>query len=649
MLESRNLGPMIAMEMSTIKYRAEIDGLRALAVISVVLYHAFPGLIPGGFVGVDIFFVISGYLITSILLQENKRGEFSILEFYRRRINRIFPALLVVMISVMVFCWFTFFSDEYMQLGKHVAGGAGFVSNIVLYSESGYFDSSSAVKPLLHLWSLGVEEQYYIVLPVLLWALYRLRLSLFVSLAIVALASFSFGAIEVYKNQISGFYLPQYRAWELFAGSLIACASASESDARLPLSVRKALAVVGLILIAACLFLYSESLIFPGFYALPPVIGSCMVIMYAKYFRPVNVLLSNRLAVIIGLISYPLYLWHWPVISITRIINGDIPPSSVQAYGLILSLALACGTYFLVERPLKRIKSVKLKTIPLALMMIIVGSFGYYVFINNGVETRGIVASSKAVNSQLNGALWQYINNDNCKERYHFEYQGKMPVWFCEMKYNRAPDVLLLGNSYANHLYPGIAINPNSDGVNILSIGTSDITYGLVSGIGSVGERQMVFLNNIIKSEPSIRTVIISGVNPRPDDRYIENLKKRVDFIASEGKKIIIFYPHAMMNKNIKACFTRPLKPATQDCHTGIGEVNEIRKNFSTLETAIRESHPDVMFFDPNKVFCSKSGCSSVIDGLPVFRDDYKHFSVYASEKVGDHFYEWARQENITL
>ncbi|WP_172740572.1 acyltransferase [Citrobacter sp. CFNIH10] len=434
----------------SIKYRPEIDGLRALAVTSVVFYHAFKDLLPGGFVGVDIFFVISGYLITSILIKENKQGEFSILEFYRRRVNRIFPALLVVMLSVMAFCWFTFFTDEYMQLGKHVAGGSGFVSNIVLFYESGYFDASSVTKPFLHLWSLGVEEQYYIVLPILLWLLYKVRINVTASLCVIAITSFIFGAIEVYRDPTAGFYLPQYRAWELFSGSIIACLHMSGKTDRIPTVAKKIFAVAGISILIGCFILYRDTIPFPGIYALAPVAGSCLVILYANSFRPVNVLLSNKLVVFVGLISYPFYLWHWPVISVMRIINGDDVSAMVQASGVALSFFLSCATYLLIERPLKRVKSVSFKTIPLVAIMFCTGIFGYYVFYNNGLETRGIIENSKAVNRQLNGALWQYINNSNCKNRYHFADQDEMPVWFCEMKYNKSPDVILIGGNDSN-------------------------------------------------------------------------------------------------------------------------------------------------------------------------------------------------------
>ena len=175
---------------TALTYRPDIDGLRAFAVIAVVTYHAFPALLPGGFVGVDVFFVISGFLISSILYSNLEAGRFSMLDFYGRRIRRIFPALILVMSACYALGWFVLLPDEYAQLGKHIAGGAGFVQNFVLWSESGYFDNAAETKPLLHLWSLGIEEQFYIVWPILLWIAYRLRLNLLSMTILIAVISF---------------------------------------------------------------------------------------------------------------------------------------------------------------------------------------------------------------------------------------------------------------------------------------------------------------------------------------------------------------------------------------------------------------------------------------------------------------------------
>lgn len=204
------------------KYRPDIDGLRAIAVLSVVIYHAFPKLVRGGFIGVDIFFVISGFLISTIIMGSLERNSFSFIEFYSRRIKRIFPALLLVLITSFVFGWFALLADEYKQLGKHIAGGAGFVSNFLFWNESGYFDNAAETKPLLHLWSLGIEEQFYIIWPLLLWLVWKKRFNFLTMTIMVAVISFALNISKVHDDAVAAFYSPQTRLWELLVGSVLA-------------------------------------------------------------------------------------------------------------------------------------------------------------------------------------------------------------------------------------------------------------------------------------------------------------------------------------------------------------------------------------------------------------------------------------------
>ena len=200
------------------KYRSDIDGLRALAVLSVLGFHAFPEFIRGGYIGVDIFFIISGYLISTILFENLQNGSFSFFIFYARRIRRIFPALILVLAACFAFGWFTLRSDEYKQLGKHIAGGAGFIDNFIFLNEAGYFDNSADTKPLLHLWSLGIEEQFYIIWPVLLWYFWRIGANpLTVAVTILAV-SFALNLETVKTDVITTFYSPVTRFWELLSG-----------------------------------------------------------------------------------------------------------------------------------------------------------------------------------------------------------------------------------------------------------------------------------------------------------------------------------------------------------------------------------------------------------------------------------------------
>jgi peptidoglycan/LPS O-acetylase OafA/YrhL len=205
-----------------VAYRPDIDGLRAVAVLIVVLFHAWPNWLKGGFIGVDIFFVISGFLITSIIVQELRNGKFSIRQFYVRRVRRIFPALITVVLATLAFGWYVLLKNEFAQLGKHILGAATFVSNFVLWNEAGYFDNDHTTKPLLHLWSLGVEEQFYLVWPLMLSLFFRRHAGILLFLAITLAASFLFGLYATYNAPVAAYFSPVTRFWELASGGLVA-------------------------------------------------------------------------------------------------------------------------------------------------------------------------------------------------------------------------------------------------------------------------------------------------------------------------------------------------------------------------------------------------------------------------------------------
>lgn len=205
-----------------LKYRSDIDGLRALAVLAVVIFHAFPTIVPGGFTGVDIFFVISGYLISTIIFESLNKSTFSFIEFYARRIRRIFPALILVLMSSFLFGWFVMLADEMKQLGKHIVGGALFILNFILWSESSYFDNAVELKPLVNLWSLAVEEQFYLVWPLMLWAAYKMRRNLLSLVVAICLISFFQNLYQIKSDSIGDFYSPFTRFWELMFGSILA-------------------------------------------------------------------------------------------------------------------------------------------------------------------------------------------------------------------------------------------------------------------------------------------------------------------------------------------------------------------------------------------------------------------------------------------
>jgi peptidoglycan/LPS O-acetylase OafA/YrhL len=386
-------------------YRPDIDGLRAVAVLAVIGFHAFPAWIRGGFVGVDVFFVISGYLISTILLACMERGSFRFSQFYMRRIRRIFPALIVVLLACMVAGWLVLFSSEYKALGKHVAGSAALVSNFVLWNEAGYFDKAAASKPLLHIWSLGIEEQFYIVWPLLLFLVWKRKAATLALLLLLLISSFTFNVLS--SDPVADFYSPLTRFWELMAGGVLAYLSLHWEDlavifGKLPRPAfqmigagtapgsmtRNITAVIGLLLIVVTVLMVDEAMKFPGWWALLPVVGTYLMIAAGPNTWIGNRLLANKALVAVGLISYPLYLWHWPLLSFIRIVNGAAPSAAVAALAILLSFALAGLTYLLVEKPLRFGKSGPIKAVALLAVMAAIGLAGYFTYARGGFAFR---------------------------------------------------------------------------------------------------------------------------------------------------------------------------------------------------------------------------------------------------------------------
>jgi len=382
------------------KYRPDIDGLRAIAVMSVVLFHVFPRVLRGGYVGVDIFFVISGFLITSILFGEFSTGRFSLAAFYGRRIRRIFPTLGLVLALVLGYGLVVLMPSELARLGKHVLYGAGFLSNIALWSESGYFDTTAASKPLLHLWSLGIEEQFYILWPATLWLAHRFRANMLGLVAVVFAASFGANIVMAGINISDDFYLPVSRFWELLAGAAMAWTATPDFQPaaqkllrRWPILGNRQLAdilsVAGLAALAAGIFLLDPATRFPGWPALLPVLGSAALIQAGPRAVVNRLLLSLKPVVFVGLISYPVYIWHWPLVSFANIIRIGRALTPLMGVGIVAaSLFLAWMTYQLIERPLRFGTHRRVKTLLLAGWMCLLGGTGAAIWSSGGLPGR---------------------------------------------------------------------------------------------------------------------------------------------------------------------------------------------------------------------------------------------------------------------
>ncbi|MBJ7575238.1 acyltransferase family protein [Luteimonas sp. MC1828] len=337
-------------------YRADVDGLRAIAVLAVVAYHAFPRLLPGGFVGVDVFFVISGFLITGILRDGLAAGTFGFAGFYVRRIRRLFPALVVVLAACLVAGWWLLVPADYAALGRHAAASAGFIANLAFWHDTDYFAAAAETLPLLHLWSLGVEEQFYLLWPPLLALAITRGADTRRLVLVVGVLSLAYCLWLTARDASAAFYLPFTRFWELLAGawlahrlgSTVAPAASGRTRITAELAAFSGLALI----IAACVGLSDQSP-FPGWRALLPVAGTALLIAAVPATGWAQRLLSLRALVWIGLVSYPLYLWHWPLLSFARIhATGEVAPGLRVAL-VVLAVVLAGLTWWLVERPLR--------------------------------------------------------------------------------------------------------------------------------------------------------------------------------------------------------------------------------------------------------------------------------------------------------
>lgn len=439
------LAPAIAAADSDhLAYRSDIQGLRAIAVLAVLVFHAFPRYLPGGFVGVDVFFVISGFLITGGIRKSIERGTFTVGDFYARRVRRIFPALLVVLVACLAFGWQTMLAEDLTQLAKHVFGGATFSSNLVLWQEAGYFDKASEAKPLLHLWSLGIEEQFYILWPALMWLAWKQRVSPMVLIAVTALASFVLNVNGVRTSPTATFYSPLSRSWELLLGAALAYRAPAAGPGQ-----RNAMSIVGVALILFACWRLTAASRFPGWWALLPSVGAFLLIAAGPAAWANRVLLSGRLMVGIGVISFPLYLWHWPLL----VLGGEaVPAGDLGRAGLLLGAAvLAWATYQFVEQPI-RLGRARGKVFALCAAMLVVAGAAAAIYKGAGYPSRYPEVIQTATQYDLAGyragirARTCFLDDDQ-----------KAPTFAAEcVAAGNKPLAVLWGDSGVASLYPGL-------------------------------------------------------------------------------------------------------------------------------------------------------------------------------------------------
>jgi peptidoglycan/LPS O-acetylase OafA/YrhL len=520
-------------------YRKDVDGLRAIAIVSVVINHIFPNFLTGGFAGVDIFFVISGYLITTHLMADLKDEVFSITKFYSKRIKRIFPALLLVLFTVYIYGFAYVLANQFQEIGKHIAGGAAFVSNFVLMKEAGYFDVQAESKTLLHLWSLSVEEQFYIVWPIVLFVAFKIK-SQISSTFILLLISFASCIMLTSNDPVAAFYSPATRAWELLMGASIPLLEVSVNKWKLSQNLTSVINSIALALIGYAIVVFDKSYLYPGYWAVIPVTGALLLIGVRSCIS--EWLLSNKIMVFLGLISYPLYLWHWPIITIFKNEVGR-QITAIEGVGVILiSIAMAWLTWRFVEQPVRFRNSIQVKY--LLLLMLIVGFLGFNVYSREGITTR---------HRYLLGGVSQYSYDKEKDQRRHTCFlmnDSEKPTHFlgqCTDVTSGTYKVVLWGDSHAAALYPGLKNLELQAGIGLSQFNIAGCGGELAEGTRAgcdIGNSAA--LQQIEKIKPDL--VII---HKKWSPKKIEKFRKVVTQLRSQGLQVLIVGPTPRWNPDL--------------------------------------------------------------------------------------------------
>jgi peptidoglycan/LPS O-acetylase OafA/YrhL len=652
-------------------YRPDIDGLRAWAVLAVVAFHAFPTRFTGGFIGVDVFFVISGYLISTIIYKNLDSTAFSFSEFYQRRINRIFPALIVVLLTCFGFGWFCLFAQDYQQLGQHISAAAAFVSNFALWSEAGYFDSSADTKPLLHLWSLGIEEQFYIVWPLFLWFSAKRRISLPVVTVFLGVISFLLNAYGVTVDEVATFYSPQTRFWELLVGCLLAWLTIHQGQRFADIAhvvdrhivslvfrqkgqptvsvVTSVVALSGLTMLLFGFCRITKEFGFPGAWALVPVFAAVLIISAGPNNVVNRFAFSNKLVVWFGLISFPLYLWHWPLLSFARLIEDENPVRNIRIAAVALAIGLAWLTYRFIERPI-RVRQSKQIAKCLVLIMVLIALIGFATVWTDGFPQRDI--QQRESKSQLAlKAVYEMSDMDKLYGPHScLRYKVTQNADFfvnngcLKIAHPGRPVVALLGDSHSGSLSLGLKPMLDEAHINLLQVSTGYCEPTDNNPDNRVCEEiNQLVLSRLAQVPVDVLVIdahwIVAATSPYflGTESYLEHLNSLLSKYLSIGvKKILVVgqiptwkggLPKHISNNFLKKDLSIP-KRTYQGVDPASLEMDRLM--------ASAEYPHNVTYFSMKDLLCDASGClTSVGDlGTDLIVWDYGHLTKKGSAFV---------------
>lgn len=624
----------------SISYRPDIDGLRAVAVLLVILYHANINIFPGGFIGVDVFFVISGYLITQIIVKEIKSDEFSLKNFYERRIRRIIPALYTVIVFCLCISYFLFLPQEFESFSKSVIASALSVSNILFWQETGYFDSGAELKPLLHTWSLGVEEQFYIFFPIYFLLIYKLFRKLIIpSLLVIGILSLILSIWATTNAMTANFYLAPTRAWELLMGSIIAFYPNKKA---LSIYVSNILGIAGLMMILLAAINYSYSTPFPGIYALLPCLGTALVIISGLEHNTIpKGILSLKILVFIGLISYSLYLWHWPIFVFLNYIYANDLPVFLSIFAIFISFIVSIFSWKYIEEPIRQKKILSgsknifiiftLATVPI----ITIGSLIIY---SKGIPNR-------FQNIEILHTLKQKNSNPECADIPARSYIQERCLFGDKAKDNI--NYLIWGDSHAHAISPAIieAASKNSKETGALASTSGCPPLLDVELRHKSDNEKCTAINEAVFSTISPNTLVFlaarwgyyhqrSPINKEGPvwikDRFSEErseeenlkvlsrgFKRTIQAINDKGAKVIVIASPPEFHQDVPTRYwqfdeilTIPLSSHKKQTNDISGVLDQLIKRYG------------VKVIKTEDFYCDKEACHAGRDGSLYFRDN---------------------------
>lgn len=631
------------LNMNDTNYRPQIDGLRAIAVLAVVIFHAFPMVVPGGFVGVDIFFVISGFLITRIIHQEIAADNFSIKRFYLRRIKRILPAYIVVSTVVLIVASLLLVPDDYTYFTTSLAASWGFASNVFFSLLSGgYFSQRTETFPLLHTWSLSVEEQFYFVFPLIL---YLIRKSVWQHLfAILVGLFFIFLALSEYGSRTaSGFYLLQYRAHELLLGGLtyffmLRYGRESWVDAAV-----KWVPIPGLILTAYALFAFSGKTPFPGVSTLVPCLGAAFILLASNVDGGPNRILSASPMVFVGKISYSFYLWHWPIFAFMRVY--EIPFSPLNGIlAIALSVVLAYFSWRFVENPIRLMKIdfkkafVFLYIVP-AFIFIGVGAISYK---TKGLPTR-FPADVRALMSTY-GAERELSRTCSIRNEDEAAINLDQLLKSCRFgaKADALPEILLFGDSHASHFKPFVNELASEAGLGAVyhvqgNCNSIDLEASAQPGTSNPSCRKRN--DQLYELAGKFKYVVLAS-NWRykgKEDVFEKQLDFAVDRLVRSSVNVVLFKDNAGVDRDLSRCVLNVKLgrlPADTNCHLPSDEVLASQGAMDSVIDRVAARHANVIVVEPKKVMCDQRECLTHADNVAYYRDS-NHLNEAAALALG--------------